>query len=70
MGCKGTQGIKRRGLVPVGIEPTTLALLAPRSNQTELWDRSVILCCYEVIRIIDRLNYYFLFYGLKPGIYY
>ena len=26
----------KSGLVPVGIEPTTLALLAPRSNQTEL----------------------------------
>ena len=28
--------LKKSGLVPVGIEPTTLALLAPRSNQTEL----------------------------------
>ena len=27
---------EKSGLVPVGIEPTTLALLAPRSNQTEL----------------------------------
>ena len=33
---KNIRFLKKSGLVPVGIEPTTLALLAPRSNQTEL----------------------------------
>ena len=52
---------KKKLIATVGIEPTTLALLAPRSNQTELYGYVIILrkFCYNNFIIYLVFNIYF-----------
>ena len=54
---------KKKLIATVGIEPTTLALLAPRSNQTELYGYVIILriFCYNNVIIYLVFNIYFAF---------